>query len=131
MPPEARAGEVLWRIQAMDCASEENEIRQALSGVSGIAELRFQLASRTLAIRAEPAALSQAETILRRLSYPPQVLEAGIPAPPVANSVPWPRLIASLLLAAAAEGILWRWVPFPWPVCRFMSRDSRPCGRGD
>jgi Cd2+/Zn2+-exporting ATPase len=96
---------VLWRIQAMDCASENNEIRQALSGVSGIAELRFQLASRTLAIGAEPAALDQVETILRRLSYPRQVLEAGSPAPPVAHSVPWPRLIASLLLAAAAEGI--------------------------
>ena len=104
-PPQARSGEVLWRINAMDCATEENEIRQALAGVSGITELRFQLASRTLAIRANPAALSQAETILRRLSYPPHVVELGDTANPVIHAVPWHRLIAALVLAVAAEGI--------------------------
>jgi Cd2+/Zn2+-exporting ATPase len=103
--PQARPGEQVWRIAAMDCATEENEIRQALAGVAGIGDLRFQLASRTLAIRAEPFALEQAATLLRRLGYPPQVLEAGAPAPPATNSVPWIRLIAALLLAAAAEGI--------------------------
>jgi Cd2+/Zn2+-exporting ATPase len=89
----------------MDCATEENEIRQALEGLDGISELRVQLASRTLAIRADAATLGQAETILRKLGYPPQVLDAGQPAPPVAAAVPWARLIASLVLAAAAEGI--------------------------
>ncbi|NBO29584.1 MAG: heavy metal translocating P-type ATPase, partial [Synechococcaceae bacterium WBA_2_066] len=89
----------------MDCATEENEIRHALAGVTGIGELRFQLASRTLAIRADTAALHRAETILQKLGYPPQVLDAGQPAPPVAAAVPWSRLIASLVLAAAAEGI--------------------------
>ena len=101
----AGAGEQVWRIAAMDCATEENEIRHALAGVTGIGELRFQLASRTLAIRADTAALHRAETILQKLGYPPQVLDAGQPAPPVAAAVPWSRLIASLVLAAAAEGI--------------------------
>ena len=101
----AGAGEQVWRIAAMDCATEENEIRHALAGVTGIGELRFQLASRTLAIRADAAALHRAQTILRKLGYPPQVLDAGQPAPPVAAPVPWSRLIASLVLAAAAEGI--------------------------
>ena len=101
----AGAGEQVWRIAAMDCATEENEIRHALAGVTGIDELRFQLASRTLAIRADAAAFHRAQTILRKLGYPPQVLDAGQPAPPVAAPVPWSRLIASLVLAAAAEGI--------------------------
>lgn len=96
---------MLWRIEAMHCATEENEIRQALEPLVGIAELRFQLASRTLALRAEPAALKQAETLLRRLGYPPQLLDAGQAAPPVTSAVPWSRLIAALVLAAAAEGI--------------------------
>ena len=104
-PPQPRIGEVLWRINAMDCATEENEIRQALADVSGITDLRFQLASRTLAIRAEPAALVQAETILRRLSYPPAVVEPGDTTSALINTVPWHRLIAALVLAAAAEGI--------------------------
>ncbi|QPN65146.1 cation-translocating P-type ATPase [Synechococcus sp. CBW1004] len=89
----------------MDCATEENEIRQALADVTGIAELRVQLASRTLAIRAEPEALQQAERILRGLGYPPQVLEAGATAAPLTDAVTWHRLIAALVLAAAAEGI--------------------------
>ena len=104
----ARAGEQLWRIAAMDCATEEAEIRQALAGLSGIQELRVQLASRTLAIRADPAALGQAETILRRLGYPPEPLDARSPAPPA-----WPRLIAALLLALAAEAVHGLLPPFP------------------
>jgi Zn2+/Cd2+-exporting ATPase len=99
----ARLGEVLWRIQAMDCATEANEIRHALAGVAGIAELRLQPASRTLAIRAEPAALGEAEAVLRRLGYPPLALEAGRPIPPGAQAVPWTRLVAALALASAAE----------------------------
>jgi Cd2+/Zn2+-exporting ATPase len=101
----ARAGEQLWRIEAMDCASEEGEIRQALEGVSGISQLRIQLASRTLAIRADAAALREAEAILRRLGYPPLPLAADQPAPPGEAAVSWPRLIAALVLAGAAEGI--------------------------
>ena len=89
----------------MDCATEENEIRQALEGMSGIRALRFQLASRTLAIQADGAALAEAETILRRLGYPPLQIESGQPLPPVVSVVPWRRLIAALLLATAAEGI--------------------------
>ena len=89
----------------MDCATEENEVRQALAGVAGIRELRFQLASRTLAIRADSAALLEAEMILRRLGYPPLLLDPGQPLPPVASAVPWFRLIAALVLAASAEAI--------------------------
>ena len=89
----------------MDCATEENEIRQALEGMPGIRDLRFQLASRTLAIRADAVALAEAEAILRRLGYPPLLLDSGQPLPPVASAVPWRRLIAALLMAAAAEGI--------------------------
>lgn len=64
-PASTRSGEVLWRIASMDCASEESEIPEALEAVAGIGELRFQLASRTLAIRADAAVLGNAETILR------------------------------------------------------------------
>ncbi|MEX1324660.1 MAG: heavy metal translocating P-type ATPase, partial [Synechococcaceae cyanobacterium] len=99
----ARRGEVLWRIQAMDCATEANEIRHALAGVAGIAALRLQPASRTLAIRAEPATLAEAEAVLRRLGYPPLALEAGRPIHHGAPAVPWTRLVAALALASAAE----------------------------
>jgi Cd2+/Zn2+-exporting ATPase len=89
----------------MDCATEENEVRQALAGVAGIRELRIQLASRTLAIRADSAALLEAEMILRRLGDPSLLLDPGQPLPPVASAVPWFRLIAALVLAASVEAI--------------------------
>lgn len=41
-----------FRIQAMDCAAEESEIRRALEPVAGIVSLSFQLGARTLAISA-------------------------------------------------------------------------------
>jgi len=119
MAPEASdggrpaAGEVLWRIQAMDCATEENEIRQALQAVSGIATLRFQLASRSLAICADAPALARAEAILRSLGYPPERLDGGGAAPPAARAVGWPRLIAALVLALAAE-LLHGLLPAAW-----------------
>ena len=97
-------GEVWW-IPALDCATEELEIRQALSDVAGIAELRFQLASHSLLIRADAAALAQAELLLQRLGYPPQRLEGTAASTPRAAPVPWARMLLALLLAAAAEAV--------------------------
>ncbi|MBE9153593.1 cation-translocating P-type ATPase [Cyanobium sp. LEGE 06113] len=97
-------GEVWW-IPALDCATEELEIRQALSDVAGIAELRFQLASHSLLIRADAAALAQAELLLQRLGYPPQRLEGTAASTPRVAPVPWARMLLALLLAAAAEAV--------------------------
>jgi Cd2+/Zn2+-exporting ATPase len=96
---------VHWQIQAMDCATEENEIRHALKGVVGIRELRVQLSSRMLVLDAEPQAVVEAEVALRRLGYPPVLLEAGASAAPAPAAAPWPRLIAALALAALAEAM--------------------------
>ncbi|MGB5133901.1 MAG: cation-translocating P-type ATPase [Prochlorococcaceae cyanobacterium] len=96
---------VLWQIQAMDCASEESEIRHALQDVAGIAELRFQLTSRSLEIRADAAALAEAEAILRHLGFPPRPLSAATPAAPRSRTEPWTRMIAALVLAGLAEGL--------------------------
>ncbi|EAQ74773.1 ATPase, E1-E2 type:Heavy metal-(Cd/Co/Hg/Pb/Zn)-translocatingP-type ATPase:Heavy metal translocating P-type ATPase [Synechococcus sp. WH 5701] len=56
----------------MDCATEEAEIRQALSGLDGIHGLKFLLAERVLAIDAEAAALSSALAAIRRLGFSPE-----------------------------------------------------------
>ena len=105
-PPHATAlapDAVVWRIKGMDCASEENEIRHALRNVAGMADLRFQLSSRTLALRADAAALAEAEGILRRMGYPPEPVEQSAAGVPIVQHVPWARMTAALLLAAAAE----------------------------
>ena len=71
-PQPANAKEALFRISAMDCATEEGEIRHALSGVEGIRGLRFLLAERILAIDAEAAALNSALAAIRRLGFNPE-----------------------------------------------------------
>jgi Zn2+/Cd2+-exporting ATPase len=71
-PQPASANEALFRISAMDCATEEGEIRHALAGVDGIRGLRFLLAERVLAIDAEAAALNSALAAIRRLGFNPE-----------------------------------------------------------
>lgn len=87
----------------MDCATEANEIRHALAAVGGIAELRLQPAQRTLSIRARPAALSEAECLLRQLGYPPVPLETCRPPAQAGQTLPWARMVTALALATAAE----------------------------
>lgn len=48
----ARPGELLLRIPAMDCASEESQVRRALEDHGGIQSLRFDLGARTLGVEA-------------------------------------------------------------------------------
>ena len=110
---QAGPGEVIWRIEAMDCATEENEIRHALRAVPGLHDLRFQLSSRCLILRAEAPALEEAQRILRRLGYPPKPLTAAASQTAGAPAVPWNRLIAALVLAAGAEAIHWL-LPASW-----------------
>lgn len=75
-PELASAREALFRISAMDCATEETEIRHALSGLDGIRSLRFVLADRVLAIDAEAAALNSALAAIRRLGFSPEPISA-------------------------------------------------------
>ena len=106
-PQPAAATERLFRISAMDCATEETEIRHALSGLDGIRGLRFLLAERVLAIDAETAALSSALAAIRVLGFNPEPISADH-RPSAAQTRAERRreqlrLGSSLLLAITAE----------------------------
>jgi Cd2+/Zn2+-exporting ATPase len=104
-----------FRIPAMDCASEESEIRRALDGIAGIRSLGFRLGERSLRIDAEPAVAEQAVAAIRRTGF--EVVGWPQPAPqPGGASGQAPadghgsapgagltRLLAALALAAVAE----------------------------
>ncbi|TAL23262.1 MAG: cation-translocating P-type ATPase, partial [Aquabacterium sp.] len=98
-----------FRIDEMDCASEESQIRRALEPVAGIRALGFQLAARTLVISAPPDVLSQALDAIRQAGFHPKPLPdeakagAGAAADDHGPSSGLPRLIAALVLATAAE----------------------------
>ena len=101
--PPGAAGAV-FRIQTMDCAAEESEIRQALAGITGVQGLGFQLSARTLRIDAPAEVLPRALDAIRRAGFDPQPVAAQSQdddhAPMAAGL--W-RMGASLLLAIAAE----------------------------
>jgi len=72
--PAAERGSkgTMFRIAAMDCASEESEIRRALEPVSGIRGLGFQLGARTLTIDAPDDVILQAVAAIRTAGFDPQ-----------------------------------------------------------
>ena len=65
----------VFRIPAMDCPSEENDIRKVLAGIEGIRSLRFELASRTLTIDGEQSAQESALQAVRQLGFEVRPIE--------------------------------------------------------
>jgi len=116
-PEPASVREALFRISAMDCATEEGEIRHALAGVDGIRGLRFLLAERVLAIDAEVAALNSALAAIRRLGFNPEPISTD-QRPSAAQTraerrFERLRLAGSLALAITAELLHLVVPPFP------------------
>ena len=62
----------MFRIEAMDCAAEESEIRRALKSIAGVRGLGFQLGARTLTIDAPDAVIPQALAAIRKAGFDPQ-----------------------------------------------------------
>ncbi|WP_243457498.1 heavy metal translocating P-type ATPase [Ottowia testudinis] len=106
-----------FRIENMDCASEESEIRRALDGLSGIRGLQFNLGSRELAIDADEQALLMALNAIRKAGFKPEAVgsEDQTGTAPITQSsgfwASWGKLICALALAMAAEGLA-----FAFPV---------------
>ena len=105
-PPVAsgQAGATVLLIPAMDCPSEENDIRRALSGIDGIRSLSFQLSVRTLSIDAPESVLPAAVAAIRQAGYETKTLVAGSDAREgvSAKADLWKALLA-LALATGAE----------------------------
>lgn len=67
--PNSSGNSSVFRIPAMDCPNEENDIRKVLTGIEGIRSLRFELASRTLTIDGEQSAQESALQAIRHLGF--------------------------------------------------------------
>jgi Cd2+/Zn2+-exporting ATPase len=94
----------MLRIPAMDCPSEENDIRRALADIDGIRSLSFQLSARTLSIDAPDSVLPAAVAAIRQAGYEAKILAAGSEASE-GSSVKadlWKAVLA-LALATGAE----------------------------
>jgi len=95
----------VFRIPAMDCANEENDIRKALADIVGIRSLRFELAARTLTMEAPPSIQETALAAIRKLGFEIQAVQATgeSNSPPGLGDLG--RALIALGLAIAAEGL--------------------------
>ena len=82
-PGESFAG-LLLHVPAMDCPTEEGQIRDALMSMPGIGRLEFDLAARTVAVEVDESAwnevvdrISNAGFVSRRLEAPASIEQAA------------------------------------------------------
>jgi Cd2+/Zn2+-exporting ATPase len=97
---------LLLRIPAMDCPTEEGQIRRALAGFAEVRGLRFDLPARALAVDAPEASWPRVVAALHAIGFQTEMLLA----PPAARETARDqraemlRLVAALGVAVAAEG---------------------------
>ncbi|WP_145490451.1 heavy metal translocating P-type ATPase [Yersinia rohdei] len=66
-PLATGSAQAVYRIENMDCPTEEAMIRSKLAGLAGVAGLEFNLMQRTLAVRHELPSLSPVEQALKAI----------------------------------------------------------------
>ncbi|MDE1947179.1 MAG: heavy metal translocating P-type ATPase [Burkholderiales bacterium] len=101
------AESLLLRIPAMDCPTEEGQIRRALESFGSIRRLRFDLAGRALAVEAPPSAWDAIVGAIQGAGFATEILSAP-PAPEAgvkAQRTEFLRLLAALAVAVLAEGV--------------------------
>ncbi len=68
-PPDSATKHV-FGVPSMCCASEENEIRSVLEKVSGVADIRFEAAAKTVSISGTALAATEAAKAMKRAGFP-------------------------------------------------------------
>jgi Cd2+/Zn2+-exporting ATPase len=109
-PPPAGTRQVRYRIDHMDCPTEEGLIRNRLEAMPGIARLDFRLLDRELTVHHRLADAQPIAAALLALDMAPCLLEAGAPVaavPPALNSRLKIQLSIGGLAAVAAEVGTW------------------------
>ena len=103
----ATAGGLLLRVPAMDCPTEEAQIRRVLEPLDGVAGLRFDLAGRALAVNAPAERWDAVQAALQQLGFASERLSAPPAAADTARAQrrELMRLGAALAVAVAAEAL--------------------------
>lgn len=109
----ATTGAVRLRIPAMDCASEESDIRRALEPIAGIRSLNFQLTARTLAVDASDSAVAAALGAIAAAGFKVEVEETHGTDDEHGVQAGVARLVGALVLAGVAEALSY-FAPDDW-----------------
>jgi Cd2+/Zn2+-exporting ATPase len=112
--PPGRSIDV-FRIEAMDCPTEERLIRKALEPMAGVNGLAFNLLGRELTVSHDLPAPDAITAAIAALGMEAVPVDRARPAGPEPAPV-WmtPKLAVSLALAVAAELLEWQHVASPW-----------------
>ncbi|MBI2733877.1 MAG: HAD-IC family P-type ATPase, partial [Aquabacterium sp.] len=113
-PPHAApegSNRVRFRIDKMDCPTEERLIRNRLEPMPGVLRLDFNLLARELTVFHKLDGTEPLQAALTELDMAPRLLEAGQPATPLPEALPLHarlQLAAAGLAAVGAEVLHWR-----------------------
>lgn len=103
-------GRTLFRIDTMDCPTEEGLIRNKLNGTAGVKALDFNLMQRTLTVTHSPEMLDAILASLKSIGFEPKILSGGEVAVASAEPLPktnwWPLVLAGVA-ATLAEVVHW------------------------
>jgi Cd2+/Zn2+-exporting ATPase len=107
-----------YRIEAMDCPTEEGLIRSKMEGLAGIHSLEFNLVQRVLTVRHNLVNNQAITTAISGLGMEPVALDAESTQTPQGTKRPkvssWFPLIVAGLAALGAEGAEWLGMLSPW-----------------
>jgi Cd2+/Zn2+-exporting ATPase len=104
--PSADARLSRFRIEAMDCPTEQTLIQNKLGKLAGVQQLEFNLINRVLGVTHNLASSAPIVDAIKTLGMHAEPLEAGAePATPVPVKKPWWPLALSGVAALAAEVI--------------------------
>ncbi|GAB2452488.1 heavy metal translocating P-type ATPase [Cupriavidus yeoncheonensis] len=113
IPSGARSAS--YRIDAMDCPTEETLIRNKLGGMAGVAALDFNLMQRVLTVHHTLASTDPVVTAIESLGMKAEPLDPERAAPPPAvEPKPWWPLALAGVVAVGAEATEWLGLWDPW-----------------
>ena len=109
-PPPEGASRVRYRIDNMDCPTEEQLIRKKLESMKGIDRLDFNLLDRELTVYHRLNDAEEIAAALERIEMAPKLLDAGaasVVPPPALGRREKILLAVAGLAAVGAEGVAW------------------------
>jgi Cd2+/Zn2+-exporting ATPase len=91
---------VTFRVEELDCATEENELRDALGGLAWVTGLEFDLVARRVSVHHDLAAVDQLEAAIRGAGMRPTVVATA------ASGATSRRLPTRTIVTTAVAGVL-------------------------
>ncbi|AIL59462.1 heavy metal translocating P-type ATPase [Pseudomonas alkylphenolica] len=122
-----------FRIEAMDCPTEQTLIQNKLGKLAGVEQLEFNLINRILGVRhthGDTLAIEQAVASLGMQAEPLTESSEEPAAPPAPGKKHWWPLALSGLAAIAAEGIHFAELAPSWVVALVALVSILSCGLG-